>query len=72
MLLYYNNIYPKWDKKPELEVINLFTGIKTIIKISESLTNQKLNSYLCDTFDIKILHPFLPVNFNDKFSKLIP
>ena len=30
LLFYYNNMYPKWDIKPELEVIHLFTGIKTV------------------------------------------
>lgn len=54
LLLYYNNMYPKWNIKPELEVINLFTGLKTIIKIDERLTNTKLNYYLCDTFNLKM------------------
>ena len=47
-------MYPKWNIKPELEVINLFTGLKTIIKIDERLTNTKLNYYLCDTFNLKM------------------
>jgi len=54
LLLYYNNIYPEWEIKPQLEVINLLTGMKTIITINETLTNRDLNYFLCDTFGIKM------------------
>ena len=54
LLFYYNNIFPKWSGIPELEVINLFTGIKTTIHIKESLTNRDLNYFLCETFSIKM------------------
>lgn len=54
LLLYYNNIYPKWNKKPQLEVINLFTGVKTIINIKDTLNNRDLNYFLCETFNIKM------------------
>mgnify|MGYP006127652743 FL=1 len=54
LLLYYNNIYPEWKIKPQLEVVNLFTGVKTIITINETLTNRDLNYFLCDTFQIKM------------------
>jgi DNA polymerase III epsilon subunit-like protein len=54
LLLYYNNMYPKWDIKKDLEIINLFTGLKTIINVDENLTNTKLNYYLCNTFNLKM------------------
>jgi len=56
LLFYYNNIFPKWSQPPELEVLNLFTGIKTIIHIKDSLTNRDLNYFLCETFSIKMKH----------------
>ncbi len=54
LLLYYNNMYPKWNVKKNLEIINLYTGLKTKIKIDENLTNTDLNYYLCDTFNLKM------------------
>ena len=54
LLLYYNNMYPKWNIKKDLEIINLYTGLKTKIKIDENLTNTDLNYYLCDTFNLKM------------------
>ena len=56
LLFYYNNIFPKWSDIPELEVINLFTGIKTIVNIKKTLTNRDLNYFLCETFSIKMKH----------------
>ena len=54
LLLYYNNVYPKWNIPPQLEIINLFTGERTVISISSTLTNRDLNYFLCDTFNIKM------------------
>jgi DNA polymerase III epsilon subunit-like protein len=76
LLFYYNNMYPKWDIKPELEVINLFTGIKTIINVDESLNNIKLNYYLCDTFNLKmknniIIYDLETTGLNTDFCEII-
>jgi len=54
LLLYYNNMYPKWDKKIRLEIWNLYLGKKYIITIDNKYKNYMLNEYLCDTFDIKM------------------
>jgi len=54
LLLYYNNMYPKWDKKIRLEIWNLYLGKKYIITIDNKYKNYMLNEYLCDTFGIKM------------------
>ena len=54
LLLYYNNMYPKWDKKIRLEIWNLYLGKKYIISIDNNFKNYMLNEYLCDTFGIKM------------------
>ena len=54
LLLYYNNVYPKWNIPPQLEIMNLFTGENTVISISSTLTNRDLNYFLCHTFNIKM------------------
>jgi len=54
LLLYYNNMYPKWDKKMRLEIWNLYLGKKYTITIDNKYKNYMLNEYLCDTFDIKM------------------
>jgi DNA polymerase III epsilon subunit-like protein len=54
LLLYYNNLFPKWDKDIKLEIWNLYEGKIYSITINEKLKNYMLNEYLCDTFQIKM------------------
>ena len=47
-------MYPKWNVKKDLEIINLYKGLKTKIKIDDNIKNTDLNYYLCDTFNLKM------------------
>ncbi len=54
LLLYYNNLFPKWEKDIKLEIWNLYEGKIYSISINDTLKNYMLNEYLCDTFQIKM------------------
>lgn len=54
LILYYNLMYPYWDKEINLEIWNLYLGEKYTVKICDNIDNYKLNIFLCETFDIKM------------------
>jgi len=54
VLLNYNNLFNDWSVDKELELWNLHTGIKYIIYFDNTLTNWKLNCYICKLLNIKM------------------
>ena len=56
LLLYYNNLFPLWDKPMRLEVWNLYNGTKYIINIDKTFKHTMLNEFLCETFHMKMKH----------------
>lgn len=54
LVMYYNMMEPYWNKKKKLEIWNLYQGIKYSIVIDENLNNYQLNSFLCNTFNMKM------------------
>lgn len=56
LLLYYNNLFPLWDKQMNLEIWNLYNGTKYTINIDKKYKHTKLNEFLCETFGMKMKH----------------
>jgi DNA polymerase III epsilon subunit-like protein len=88
-LLYYNNVFPRWDVPMDIEIWNLFEGVchkiefntnrgteKHITPVGRvaSLTNWKLNCFLCDTLLVKMENNvfMMDLETNSKFRLNFP
>ncbi len=46
-ILYYNNLYPDWSNKSNIEIINLKSGVCKSVRLTHSITPWIFNIFIC-------------------------
>lgn len=68
LLLYYNNIYPDWDKSKDLEIWNLYDGKKYIVNINNTIKNIDILMFLSKNIKLKIKNCVFIYNNNNIYE----